>query len=140
MALSANISDIKSDQTKTAVAKIGQLDQSEETITETTEYDTSKADSSGKSPIKSQTKTTTKKGSKKTEETKIETAKDTKEASTDKSVIKSESTTEVKETPQPPAAKYYLWILVILVAMAVGIWLYTKRAGIKNIYSRITKS
>jgi hypothetical protein len=137
LAISANLSDIKSDHTKSVVEIVGQSSDSTEIVTKTTTYDTSKPTN----PVQSETVTTIKKGGRKAEVKKIETAKDIREALTDKSVNKSETKTEVKETPKPPAAKYYLWILVILVALAAGLFVYKKWAGIKNIYSRlITKS
>ncbi|MEI7831280.1 MAG: hypothetical protein WCI31_15990 [Prolixibacteraceae bacterium] len=135
------VSTTQKSQSDAVISVQGKSSDSVQTVTQTVKYDTSKpvSEVTGKAPISEETTITEIKIGNKIVSKKIETANSAQSDSTDNSKIETATKEESKavEIPKPPAVKYYFYILITLILLAAGYFVYRNFARIKTILSAI---
>jgi hypothetical protein len=126
------------DQTREIVSIEGKLSDSVQTVTKTIKYDTSKpvSDITGKAPISEETTIMEVKIGNKTINKKTEVTNNVTSEVTDNSNIQTATKEESKavEIPKPPAVKYYFYILIALIFLVAGFFVYRNIAKIKGFF------
>jgi hypothetical protein len=110
---------------------------SSETVINTTIYDTDKPVlSTGKPPIKQETTITHHKKGNKIVKTKTKIVRHEESNYKDQSKVNTVISQQIKtvEKVKPPAVKYWLWILIIVIGSVVGFIIYLKWTKIKLIF------
>jgi cobalamin biosynthesis Mg chelatase CobN len=125
------VTTVSTDLSKDATLQSGKTTDSTSTVTTTVEYDTTKPVDSitGRAPVIKETKTIQTKVGNKVTTTKKDVAVNTKLETKDNSKTTTAVSvdTKTKEIPKTPAVKYYLYILVIVIALVVVFWSKIKK-------------
>lgn len=132
-----DIADTKLNQLEGKKAVVDQSKSDLETTTETTIYDTDKPvnKGTGKPPVKSESKTTTKKSNKNDVKTDSTVSKKDESIHKDQSKVNEQAKEETKvvEKTKPVDGKYYFYILITLVLLVAGFFVYKNFAKIKTL-------
>lgn len=130
------ISSTTTDQTREVTSIDDKQADSVQTVTKTIKYDTTKpvSEVTGKAPVVEETTITEVKIGNKTINKKTEVANNIQSNKTDNSKIETELKEQIKvvEIPKPPAAKYYFYILITLILLAAGYFVYRNIAKIRG--------
>lgn len=136
------VSNAKSDQSKVIVSIDGKLSDSVQTVTKKIKYDTSKpvSDITGKAPISEETTVTEVKIGNKTINKKLEVVNNVRLNKTDNSKIEiaTKEESKVVEIPKPPAVKYYFYLLITLILLVAGYFVYRNIAKIRGFFGLLS--
>lgn len=136
------ISNITTEQTTEVVSIDGNQADSVQTVTKSIKYDTTKpvSEITGKAPVVEETTITEVKIGNKTINKKTEIANNVQSNKTDNSKIETatKENSKVVVIPKPSAAKYYFYILITLILLITGFFVYRNFAKIRGFFGLLS--